>query len=111
MGFDGVELGGDVVGNEAKFENALKNAKVKVSAVCWGSRNGDSSRPTRTSARTHGGHEARAGAAGRLKSTGVIFVPAFNGQTTLTNQDIRSFCWNSSPPWRSRCQGGHAHPA
>ena len=36
-GFDGVEFFGDIVGNEKKHEDALRNTKLKMSAVCWGS--------------------------------------------------------------------------
>ena len=36
-GFDAVELGGDIVGNEKKYEDAVKKTKLKVSAICWGS--------------------------------------------------------------------------
>ena len=31
-GFDAVELNGEIVGNEKKFEDAVKNTKLKVSA-------------------------------------------------------------------------------
>ena len=40
-GFDGVEFFGDVVGNEKKYEDAIRNTKLKMSAVCWGSCKGD----------------------------------------------------------------------
>ena len=98
MGFDGVELGGDIVGNEQKYRDALANAKVKVSAVCWGSHGGDlvSADPEKRK----GGVAALKRvleSAGELKSTGVIFVPAFNGQTTLANQDIRKVLLDSLP--------------
>ena len=35
-GFDGVEFGGDVVGNEKKHLDAVAKTKLKISAMCWG---------------------------------------------------------------------------
>ncbi len=97
-GFDGVEFFGDVVDNEKKYEDALRNSKLKMSAVCWGSCNGDLVSDV---------VEKRAGgvekfkrvltAAGALGSTGVVYVPAFNGQTTLTNQEIRKILLDTLP--------------
>lgn len=97
-GFDGVEFSGDVVGNEKKYEDALRNTKLKMSAVCWGSCKGDLVSDV---------VEKRAGAveafkkvvtaAGVLGSTGVIYVPAFNGQTKLENQEIRRILVDTLP--------------
>ena len=89
-GFDGVELGGDIVGNEKKFEDAMKNTKLKVSATCWGSCKGDL--VSDVVEKRAGGIEALKQvltSAGALRSTGVVYVPAFNGQTKLSNQEIR----------------------
>ena len=36
-GFDGVELGGDIVGNEQRYQQAAANAGLTISAICWGS--------------------------------------------------------------------------
>jgi sugar phosphate isomerase/epimerase len=97
-GFDGVELPGNIVGQEKMYEDAIKNTKLKFSAVCWGSCNGDLVSDVK---------EKRApaveklkqvlAAAGALKSTGVIYVPAFNGQTKLTNQEIRQILLDTLP--------------
>jgi len=97
-GFDGVELGADIVGNEKKYEDAIKNTKLQVSAVCLGSCKGDLVSDV---------VEKRAGgierlkqvvtSAGALKSTGVVYVPAFNGETKLTNQEIRSILLDTLP--------------
>ena len=97
-GFDGVELPGDIVGKEHTYEEAIKGRKLKFSAVCWGSIGGDLVSDV----------EAKRGpakeqfkkilaAAGGLKTTGVIYVPAFNGQTKLTNQDIRKLLLETLP--------------
>ncbi|MGQ9505644.1 MAG: sugar phosphate isomerase/epimerase family protein [Thermogutta sp.] len=89
-GFDAVELPGDVVGKVETYARAAANAGLKISAVCWGSANGalvseDENR------RKDGIRMIKEvlSAAGELQSTGVIYVPAFNGQTKLANQEIR----------------------
>jgi sugar phosphate isomerase/epimerase len=97
-GYEGVELGGDIVGNEKKWLDVLKNSKVKVSAICWGSAGGAlvSENPER---RAQGAEQLKRviASAGELKSTGVIFVPAFNGETKLTNQEIRKILVDTLP--------------
>ncbi|MGB9687324.1 sugar phosphate isomerase/epimerase family protein [Thermogutta sp.] len=89
-GFDAVELPGDVVGKVEMYAKAAANAGLKISAVCWGSAGGAlvSEDPARREEGISMIKEVLA-AAGELQSTGVIFVPAFNGQTKLTNQEIR----------------------
>jgi len=97
-GFDGVELYGDIVGNEKKYEDAIKKTKLKVSAICWGSHNGDL--VSDVVEKRAGGVEALKRvltSAGALGSTGVIFVPAFNGQTKLNNQEIRKILVDTLP--------------
>jgi len=90
-GFDAVELPGDIVGKESEYETALRNRKLKFSAVCFGSMGGalvsdDVSK--RDPAKEQ--FKKVLAAAGALQTTGVIYVPAFNGQTKLTNQEIRA---------------------
>jgi len=97
-GFQGVELPGDVIGNEKKFKDAIQGTGLKFSAVCWGSINGDIVSEV---------EEKRAPAVEKLKrvlasaaeleTTGVIYVPAFNGQTKLTNQEIRKLLLDTLP--------------
>ena len=97
-GFDGVELGGDIVGKEKKYEDAVKKTNLKVSAICWGSHNGDL--VSDVVEKRAGGVEALKcvlTAAGALGSTGVVFVPAFNGQTKLNNQEIRKVLVDTLP--------------
>jgi sugar phosphate isomerase/epimerase len=99
-GFDGVEFGGDIVGNEKKFEDAVKKTKLKVSAVCGGNHTGDGYLVSEIVERRP---EAVATlkrvltSAGALGSTGVIFVPAFNGQTKLGNEEIRKILLDKLP--------------
>ena len=97
-GFEGVELGGDIVGNEKKYEDAIKNTKLKVNAICWGSCNGDLvSDAAQKRAPAIEALKRVLTSAGALKSTGVIYVPAFNGQTKLTNPDIRKLLLDTLP--------------
>ena len=47
--------------------------------------------------------------AGALGSTGVIYVPAFNGQTKLGNQEIRKILLDMLPALGEHAaEGGHA---
>lgn len=108
-GFDGVELGGDIVGNEKKFEDAIKNTKLKVSAICGanGCANGDLvSDVVEKRAPALEAIKRALTSAGALRSTGVIFVPAFNGQTKLANQEIRKILLDTLP-----ALGEHAQKA
>ena len=97
-GFDAVELPGDVVGKEKMYQDAIAKTKLKISAVCWGSIKGDlvsdvvEKRPKAVEAL-----KRVLESAGELKSTGVIYVPAFNGQTKLTNQEIRKILVETLP--------------
>lgn len=91
-GFDGVELGGDIVGREKEFEEAVKKTKLKVSAICGAKGTADGrlvSDDVNKRAPAMDDIKRVLTAAGALGSTGVIFVPAFNGQTKLGNQEIR----------------------
>ena len=97
-GFDAVEPHGDVVGNEKKFEDAVKKTNLKVSTICWGSHNGDLvSDVVEKRAPAFEAIKRALTSAGVLGSTGVIFVPAFNGQTKLTNQEIRKILVDQLP--------------
>ncbi|MEN6449038.1 MAG: sugar phosphate isomerase/epimerase family protein [Thermoguttaceae bacterium] len=89
-GFDGVELGGDIVDHEKKFDEAIKNTRLKCSAICWGSHDGDL--VSNVSEKRKAGIEALQQvltSSAALHATGVIYVPAFNQDTKLTNQEIR----------------------
>ncbi len=97
-GFEGVELPADIVGKEAMYRDALKTTKLKFSAVCFGSMNGDlvsddKSKRGPAAERLKKVLES----AGELGTTGVIYVPAFNGQTKLTNQEIRAILLDTLP--------------
>jgi len=97
-GIEGLEPGGGIVGNEKHYLDALRNTKVKISAICWGSGGGAlvSEDPAR---RGPAAEELKRvlSSAGELRSTGVIYVPAFNGQTKLSNQEIRKVLTDTLP--------------
>ncbi len=97
-GFDAVEVFSDAVGNEKEYLDALKNTKLQVSAICWGSHKGDL--VSDVVSKRAVGVEALRGAltsAGELGAVGVIFVPAFNGQTKLGNREIRKVLVDTLP--------------
>ena len=97
-GFEAVEPNRQVIGKEKKFKKAADNAGLAVSVLCYGSTNGDVVSET---------IEKRAGGIDNVKraietaavldARGVIFVPAFNGQTKLTNQEIRKVLMDTLP--------------
>jgi sugar phosphate isomerase/epimerase len=99
-GFDGVELGGDVVGNEKMFEDAIKNTKLKVSAICGAAGCADGCLVSDVVDKRAPALDAIKRAltsAGALGSTGVIYVPAFNDQTKLGNREIRKILLDFLP--------------
>ncbi len=97
-GFDGVELPADIVGKEKMYEDAIRKTKLKFSAVCFGSMNGDLVSED-ASKRGPAAEKLKQvlTSAGELGTTGVIYVPAFNGQTKLTNQEIRQILVDTLP--------------
>jgi sugar phosphate isomerase/epimerase len=97
-GFDGVELYSDVLGHEKKYLNALAKTKLKVSSLCWGSHDGDIV-SNAIEKRSPALEDLRRviESAGEMKSTGVIYVPAFNGETKLGNQEIREILVDVMP--------------
>ncbi len=99
-GFDAVELPGDVVGKEKEYADALKKTKLKFSAVCGAAGCADGRLVSEVVEKRKPAFEEIKRAlstAGALGSTGVIFVPAFNGQTKLGNQEIRTILVDQLP--------------
>lgn len=85
----GLEVGGAPADRVQEIKNALKGTRVRVSALCWGSSNGDL--VALDSARRSRGIEALKQAlnvAGELQATGVIFVPCFHGQSDLKPEEL-----------------------
>ena len=97
-GFDGVELPGDIVGKEKMYQDAIRKTKLKFSAVCFGLMNGDLVSEDKAK-RGPAAEKLKQvlTSAGELGTTGVIYVPAFNGQTKLTNQEIRQILVETLP--------------
>jgi sugar phosphate isomerase/epimerase len=91
-GFDGVELAGNAVGNEEKYLAALKNTKLKVSAICGAAGCADGRLMSDDESTRRDAAEAIKRAltsVGALDAVGTIYVPAFTRQTTLANQVLR----------------------
>jgi sugar phosphate isomerase/epimerase len=83
-GIEGIEVGGGgLAGRVAEIKAALANSKIKVSAICAGFHGAliGSDESEREKCRTS--IKEILTAAGELGSTGLIFVPAFNGQNPL----------------------------
>lgn len=97
-GIEGVELSGGIVNNPEDMKTQIADAGLFPSAVCWGSHGGDLVSDD-VSKRQKGVDDLKAvlEAAGIVGSTGVIYVPAFNGQTKLTNQEIRKVLMDTFP--------------
>lgn len=88
-GGKGIEFGGAPANRIQEIKAALQGTAVKVSALCWGSRNGDL--VSTDAAKRRSGLEALTAAldlAGELGAAGVIFVPCFHKQSTLTPDQL-----------------------
>ncbi len=97
-GIEGVELSGGIVNNPDEMKKRIADAGLFPSAVCWGSHSGDLVSED-VSKRQKGIDDLKQvlQAAGTVGSTGVIYVPAFNRQTKLTNQEIRTVLLDTFP--------------
>jgi sugar phosphate isomerase/epimerase len=97
-GFDAVELPGDIVGHEQKYIDAVAKTKLKVSAICGGAPNGVIvSEDADKRVESIDVLKRLVTSAGAVGSVGPILVPAFNGQTTLGNQEIRKILVDTLP--------------
>ncbi|MBO7722828.1 MAG: sugar phosphate isomerase/epimerase [Thermoguttaceae bacterium] len=97
-GCEAVEWGGDVVGCAEERRKMADDAGLLSSVICWGSHNGDMCSED-VSKRQPGIDDLKRAieAAGILGCVGVIYVPAFNGQTKLNNFEIRQRCLEFLP--------------
>ena len=86
----GIEFGGNPSGKIKEIQDAINGTNVKVSALCWGSHGGDLVSMDMEK-RKKGIKDIKDAltTAGELGSTGVIFVPCFNGQSNLKPDEIR----------------------
>jgi len=97
-GIEGVELGGRGLADRVpEIKAALANSKVKVSAICAGFDGALSSDQESERRKCMSSMKDILVAAGELQSTGLIFVPAFNGQTTLNHVDARKVLLDQLP--------------
>ncbi|MGL6196340.1 MAG: TIM barrel protein [Thermoguttaceae bacterium] len=96
-GFEAVELGG-IGNNVADWKKKVEDAGLLVSAFCFGSCGGDLCSEV-TEKRQPGIDQLKRQleGCGKIGGTGVIYVPAFNGQTQLTNQEIRALLLDFLP--------------
>ena len=97
-GCEAVEYGGECVGKGKEYRQKAENAGLNVSVICWGSHNGDLC--SEDVQKRQPGIDALKKALeteGEMGAQGVIYVPAFNGQTKLTNQEIRALLLDFMP--------------
>lgn len=90
-GFDGIEVGGGgFPGRVEELKKALANTKIKISAICAGTPGGPLvNEDPEVRKRAVAAIKELLTCAGELGSTGVIIVPAFNGQTKLGHVEAR----------------------
>ncbi|MBP5759750.1 MAG: sugar phosphate isomerase/epimerase [Verrucomicrobia bacterium] len=81
--------GGGLAKRVDEFKKALSGRKVKISAICAGFSGVPMSDDPKVRRQAIDSIKEIVTAAGELGSTGVIMVPAFNGQTKLGNQEGR----------------------
>ncbi|NCO42661.1 MAG: sugar phosphate isomerase [Armatimonadetes bacterium CG_4_10_14_3_um_filter_66_18] len=94
----GIEIGGAPGTRVQEIKDALKGTRVKMGALCWGSHNGDLV-STDLEKRKRGIDDLKQAleVAGELESTGVIFVPCFNGQSNLKPDELDKILWDILP--------------
>jgi sugar phosphate isomerase/epimerase len=89
-GFEGLELGGrGLAGRVEELQKALAGHKIKVSAICAGFEGVLISEQEPVRQKALDSMKEILTAAGALKSTGMIMVPAFHNQTKLGHQESR----------------------
>lgn len=89
-GFQGLELwGGGLPNRVDDVRDAIAGTGVEVSAICAGYEGCVISHDESERRKAVESIKVLLAAAGELQSTGLIVVPAFHGQTQLSNQDAR----------------------
>ncbi|MDR2469278.1 MAG: sugar phosphate isomerase/epimerase [Tannerella sp.] len=94
LGITGLEPGGNGLGNRVKeFKDALSGRNIKVSAICAGFSGFILAEDEKVRQEFFDTMHPIIEAAGELGSTGVIMVPAFNGQKPVKphTQETRDF--------------------
>lgn len=97
-GIVGLEVhGGNLASRVGEIKRALANSDVKVSAICAGFKGALISHDESQRKLCRDTMKEILEAAGELGSTGLIFVPAFNGQTTLDHVEGRKILLDQLP--------------
>ncbi len=97
-GFDGIEIGGGgLAGRVSEIQKALANSKIKLSAICAGFQGVPISHDAAERKKAADTMKEILTAAGELGAVGLIFVPAFNGQTNLSWIDGRKLLLEWAP--------------
>lgn len=97
-GIDGIEVGGGGLQNRVSdIKAALANSRIKLSAICAGFKGALMSDDESVRKQCMDGMKVILTAAGELGSTGLIFVPAFNGQTKLDHIEGRKILLDQLP--------------
>ncbi len=90
-GFVGLEVSGKgLTGRVQEIQGALANRTIKVSAICAGFEGWLISPDPKIREQCRESLKEILAAAGELKSTGLIFVPAFNRQESLPHKESRA---------------------
>ncbi len=89
-GFEAIEPGGGNLSKRVEeFQKALQGRKIKISAICAGFKGVIISEQEEVRQQAIESMKEILTAAGALGSTGMIMVPAFNGQTKLGHKESR----------------------
>jgi len=89
-GIEGLEVGGGgLAGRVSELKSALANSSVKISAICAGFKGALMNEDVSVRKQCVDSMKEILTAAGELGSTGLIYVPAFNGQTKLNHIEGR----------------------
>jgi len=106
-GFEGFEPGGGGLSRRIEeLQKALQGRKVKISAICAGFEGCIISEQEAVRRTALASMKEILTAAGALGSTGMVMVPAFDGQTKLGHQESRELLLKMLPEL-----GDHAHKA
>ena len=89
-GFDGLEVwGGGLPGRVKEIQEALRGTRIRLGAICAGYDGVMVSDDREVRGKAISSMREILAAAGELGSTGLVCVPAFNGQTKLGNKECR----------------------
>lgn len=89
-GFEGLEVGGRELGGRVReLKEALKSRPIRMSAICAGFEGWLIADDPEIRNKAMSSMKEILSAAGELGSTGLIIVPAFNGQKSLPHKEAR----------------------